>query len=110
MKNSDAIPATLADELLRLGAGSYSDLCMSNGRICAVGRMLWTHAILVGISIHSSAERRYFYEHQADAARALSEWDGHGHPPGPWIKVKGRMGGVLLDELGPGAVPMAQHA
>ncbi|WP_213957527.1 hypothetical protein [Variovorax sp. dw_954] len=103
MKNPDKLPRGLSDEVLRLGAGRYSNLCMKNGQVCGIGQMLLTHGILVGMSLHSSAQRRYCYEYKADAVRALNEWDGHGHPPGPWVKVKGRMGDVLLDELGPGA-------
>jgi len=34
-------------------------------------------------------QRRYCYEHAADARAALMAWDGNGHPSGPWIKCKG---------------------
>jgi len=31
---------------------------------------------------------RYCYESFEDAFNAVNNWDGNGHPPGPWIKRK----------------------
>lgn len=77
----DHIRLLLADQ-------GYQHIKSSNGKICALRRFAFTTALLVGLD-DVGYELRYCYEHACDAATALSAWDGHGHPPGPWIKCKG---------------------
>jgi len=69
-------------------ASGYTDLRVVDGVLCAVRRFNFTTAILVGLD-PLGYERRYCYEHSADACAALAAWDGREHPPGPWIKCKG---------------------
>jgi hypothetical protein len=66
----------------------YSQVCGRAGRTCAIYRFNYTTGLLVGLD-PVGYERRYCYEHAQDADRALADWDGHGHPGGPWIKCKG---------------------
>ncbi|MDP9882409.1 hypothetical protein J2W25_006749 [Variovorax boronicumulans] len=48
----------------------------------------FTTAVVVGLD-DVGYERRFFYEHRADAQSALVDWDGLEHPSGPWIQVQG---------------------
>lgn len=87
-----------------LGGGTYSDFREVNGVVIGLSRFVYTTGILVGVSEDTMCRRRYCYEHYWDARQALEDWDGNGHPPGPWIKLKGVDDfGAPLDELGPGA-------
>lgn len=56
--------------------------------------MLHTVAIVVGLD-EGGYRYRYCYEYQQEAIWALMFWDGHGHPPGNWIKRKGEGGDLL---------------
>ncbi|MBB3180956.1 hypothetical protein FHW64_005395 [Variovorax sp. Sphag1AA] len=58
------------------------------GEVCAIKKFNFTTAVVVGLHAQGY-ERRYCYEHAADARAALAAWDGRGHPGGPWIKCKG---------------------
>jgi hypothetical protein len=71
-----------------LDANGYHDVRALNGAVCAVGRFNFTFGLIVGLG-WEGYERRYCYELEADARAALAEWDGQGHPDGPWIKCKG---------------------
>lgn len=71
-----------------LAAEGYDDLRAINGVICAIRRFNYTAAIVVGLD-EAGYERRYCYEHKAEAQAALRDWDGERHPGGPWIKCKG---------------------
>ena len=55
---------------------------------CALLQFAFTWAVVVDLKV-SGYGRRYCYEHYEDASRALEEWDGIGHPSGPWVKCKG---------------------
>jgi len=37
----------------------------------------------------------------SDAAKALVQWDGKNHPPGPWVKLTGTYNGEFVDMLNP---------
>lgn len=65
--------------------------------VTALRDYLYTTDIVVGIR-GSSYLRRYSYDSQELARRALEQWNGQGDPSGPWLKCKG------ADELriGPG--------
>ncbi|WP_213957487.1 hypothetical protein [Variovorax sp. dw_954] len=81
--------ATDASSLMEsLSASGYTNLRMLRGKLCAVKRFNFTTAIVVGMDVVGH-ERRYCYEHRLEAQAALLEWDGDGHPSGPWIKCKG---------------------
>lgn len=69
-------------------ASGCTDLRVLDGALCAVHRFNFTTAALVGLHPVGD-ERRYCYEHAADARAALAAWDGREHPPGPWIQCKG---------------------
>lgn len=71
-----------------------------NGQWCGLYPFAFTIGLVVGIN-RFTYERRYCYEHLDDAAQALFEWDGTGHPGGPWIKCKGRFEGQPVDLLNP---------
>ena len=72
---------------------------LPDGTRCGLHRMMFTSALLVGISKDGlEYERRYCYPDFIAAFAALIVWDGNGDPPGPWIKEKPG------DRLGPGAL------
>lgn len=75
----------LASLLAREG---YSNLARRNGTLHGLQSFVFTTGLVVGLDA-TGYERRYCYERAEDTAQALSEWDGHGHPGGPWIKCKG---------------------
>lgn len=79
---------TITDLHALLLAAGYSDLRIIDGIPCALRRFNCTTAIVVGLD-PIGCQRRYCYEHGADAQAALAAWDGRDHPPGPWIKCKG---------------------
>ncbi len=54
----------------------------------ALRNYLDTTDIVVGIRGNSYL-RRYSYDSESLARRALEKWDGNGDPSGPWLKCKG---------------------
>jgi hypothetical protein len=74
----------------------YSGLREIGGDIIGLYDYLTTRAIVVGLN-EFGYERRYCYQDREEATSSLEIWDGKGHPPGNWIKVKGRG----IDELNP---------
>lgn len=89
--------AVTAEARRLLEAQGYRQVTVRAGRVCAVKDFNFTTALLVGID-PIGYTLRYCYEHAREAAAALADWDGHGHPGGPWVKCKGA--GVEL--LNPG--------
>lgn len=89
---------TVADVRLAevLSASGYSHICVLQNQLCAVKQFNYTTAVVVGVD-DLGYQRRYCYEHRADAQAALAAWDGSKHPSGPWIKCKG----VGIDLLNP---------
>ncbi|PZQ77861.1 MAG: hypothetical protein DI563_02150 [Variovorax paradoxus] len=71
-----------------LEAQGYRQVVVRNCQVCAVKDFVFTTALLVGID-PIGYSLRYCYEHAGEAEAALAEWDGTGHPGGPWIKCKG---------------------
>lgn len=69
-------------------AAGYSDLRTLGREVCGIKRFNFTTALVVGLDA-AGYERRYCFEHDADARAALLQWNGDGHPSGPWIKCKG---------------------
>lgn len=68
--------------------------------VCGLQQMLFT----VGLFCHldrTGYKYRYCYPTLLDANAAIQEWDGEGHPPGPWIKRKGQGGDMPNPELPP---------
>lgn len=77
-----------------LADSGYIELrTLPTGQIAGLLRYAFTWAVVVGLDRYGY-ERRYCYEYPADALRDLREWDGTGHPSGPWVKCKG--GGIDL--------------
>lgn len=71
-----------------LAVAGYSDLRTLGRVVCGIKRINFTTALVVGLDA-TGYQRRYCYEHEADARAALLQWTGDGHPGGPWIKCKG---------------------
>lgn len=76
-----------------LSANGYSCVRNLNKQWCALKQFNFTTALVVGLD-DVGYQRRYCYEHWADAHTALLAWNGLHHPSGPWIKCKG--GGIDL--------------
>jgi hypothetical protein len=70
---------------------------LPSGEWAALMRFMFTMGLVVGIDL-VGYRTRYCYEFDDEALDALLQWDGHGDPPGPWIKEKGREG----ERIGPG--------
>lgn len=60
-----------------------------NRGVCGLSRFLFTVGLVYGID-DIGYKGRYCYHTMAEAKAALLEWDGSGHPPGNWVKHKGR--------------------
>lgn len=92
------IPQELVECLTQNG---YYDCKLVNGEVAGLHDYFTTRGIVVGLS-SISYERRYCYQDREAASRALREWDGTtDHPPGNWIKLKGRWKGEPVDMLNP---------
>lgn len=70
---------------------------LKSGEVAGIMRMNFTTGLFVGLN-YISYRTRFCYHGEEEAAQAIEEWDGHGDPPGPWIKEKGGK-----ERLGPGA-------
>lgn len=66
--------------------------------VCGLVQMLFTGALYVGLTMRGNSGR-YCYESIDLALAMLQIWDGHGDPPGPWIKFTS----PGAERLGPGA-------
>ena len=89
MMHALSTPSGISSDLTSmLLAAGYSDLRVLGRELCGIKRFNFTTAVVVGLDV-SGYQRRYCYEHDADARTALLLWDGEGHPSGPWIKCKG---------------------
>jgi hypothetical protein len=95
-------PASMNRILLEtwLCTQGYKEMRWIDETLCGLHEYAYTCGIVVGLSV-DTYERRYCYQDRAEAAKELLRWDGNGHPPGNWIKVKGRMNGIYLDEFNP---------
>ena len=82
---TDFVSLALTPMLLAAGC---SDLRTLGQEVCGLKRFNFTTALVVGLDA-AGYQRRYCYEHSADARAALLRWNGEGHPDGPWIKCKG---------------------
>lgn len=72
---------------------------LADGTWIAIMPMGFTWGLFIGLD-KDGYRHRYCYQYMLDVLDAFLTWDGTGHPPGPWIKLKG----VGMDLLGPGAV------
>ncbi|BDE73483.1 MAG TPA: hypothetical protein PK306_02855 [Aquabacterium sp.] len=82
-------PGSPTQELLSfLQEQGYRELRLIGDVLCGLHRYNFTTGLAVGLTFECY-ERRYCFEHSEDALRALRDWDGQGHPSGPWIKCKG---------------------
>lgn len=80
--------ATSPNFVEMLSTSGYTEIRSLKDQLCAVKQFNFTTALVVGLD-GLGYQRRYCYEHRADAQAALLAWDGREHPPGPWIKCKG---------------------
>ena len=81
------------DSKLYREAGFYFVKRLDSGIEIGVIKMLFTWDLCYNINPKSMTdvyEYRYMYETAGEAVEACSQWDGNGHPPGNWIKRKGR--------------------
>ena len=82
-------PGSPTQELLSfLQEQGYRELRLIGDVLCGLHRYNFTTGLAVGLTFECY-ERRYCFAHREDALRALRDWDGQGHPSGPWIKCKG---------------------
>ncbi len=70
---------------------------LPSGEKAGLMKMNFTTGLVVGLDA-VGYRTRFCYADWKDAREALVKWDGHGDPPGPWIKEKGR-----VERNGPGA-------
>lgn len=80
--------------------GYVSPRQLPDGRWVAVCQYFYTAGLVVDCVEHGYAYR-YCYAEVVQAVIAAVTWDGHGDPPGPWIKLKGHP--ERGEVLGPGA-------
>lgn len=66
--------------------------------LCGIGSLAFTTGLFVGLS-YVGYRYRYCFAHPQDAIFALENWDGRGHPTGPWIVRKGEGGDLRNPEL-----------
>lgn len=64
---------------------------LPDGRVVGLHPFLFTVGLVVGLT-PTGYDHRYCYPDAESAWAAIIHWDGTGHPPGPWIKRKGRGG------------------
>lgn len=67
-----------------LTSQGYTEAVLLDGRWCAIKRFNYTTALVVDIN-GCFYDRRYCFEHAADASKALNSWNGRGHPGDRWI-------------------------
>ena len=82
-------------DLLTEEGEPYREYTVIPGKgLCALCPFIFTIGIITGITEDTAYEDRYCYprEYAADAIIALKTWDGKEHPPGNWVKYKGRKG------------------
>jgi len=93
---------TITEELQEcMALNGYFDLKLVKDDVCGLHDYVTTRGIVVGLT-EASYERRYCYQNRAEASRALAAWDGTtDHPPGNWIKLKGRWKGEPIDLFNP---------
>jgi len=68
--------------------GYFNIRTLSDGRIIANLKFVFTTAIVVGID-ESGYYGRYCYGDHNEPVDIIHNWDGIGDPPGNWIKYKG---------------------
>lgn len=67
--------------------------------VCGVLRFAFTHGICCDMN-ETTRGYRYCYHTRYEAKKAFADWDGNGHPPGNWIKLKGRGQDITNPEYG----------
>ena len=75
---------------------------LPNGVVAAVGPLLFTIGLFVGVG-EEGYGHRYCYTSLPEALIALRYWDGAGHPPGRWIvrKPGDLLNPILTEEATP---------
>jgi hypothetical protein len=82
---------------------------LASGEWAALQHMFFTVGLFVGLD-ETGYRTRFCFEHYADARMALESWDGHGDPPGPWIKEKGAPGGDRRNPATFKGLPIVEEA
>lgn len=77
-----------ASELEALGYESVR--LLASGEYAGLMSFLYTTGLCVGLE-QAGYRTRFCFPDQASAIQALNHWDGHGDPPGPWLKQKGEI-------------------
>lgn len=67
----------------------YIQLRVIGTAVCGLHRFSFTTGLVVGLNFEGY-ERRYCYEHAADALAALAAWDGREHPAARGSVTRGR--------------------
>ncbi len=60
---------------------------LPNGKVAGIQQFIYTWGLCIGLDMYG-IESRFCYSSFAEANAALALWDGHGFPPGYWIKQK----------------------
>lgn len=90
------------DNLMLPPIEGYFNRKTINGQHCALEYYLFTVALVCNIDDERlEYERRYCYPNLESALTGLERWDGNDHPPGNWIKCKGRYNGKHVDLINP---------
>jgi hypothetical protein len=71
---------------------------LATGECAGIMPMIYTTGIFVGLD-KFEYRTRFCYETWAEAEKSLAAWDGHGDPPGNWIKEKGAVGGDRMNPM-----------
>ena len=88
----------------RLTELGYENLRLVDGHgWCGTFPYFTTKGLCTGLDA-TGLRCRWCYQDHGEADRALANWDGKGHPPGNWIKVKGRFNGEVVDDFNPNFV------
>lgn len=87
------MPKALLKKSCQMTVDDINQLGYSRPKLLATGEwaglhpMIFTVGLFVGID-KNFYRTRYCYPDLLSAIKGLEEWDGHGDPPGPWIKQK----------------------
>jgi hypothetical protein len=63
---------------------------LATGEWAGTHEMIMIHGLFVGLDA-TGYRTRFCYPKGGWAEKALAAWDGHGDPPGPWIKENGEV-------------------
>lgn len=82
IKLAAALDAPTVQMMERLSANGYTEIRTLLDQVCALKHFNFTTAVVVGVD-ELGYQRRYCYEHRAEAQAALVAWDGRAHRKRP---------------------------